>query len=105
MKLQDENIAKEFKRRLKSEMEITDFRVFGSRADDTNDMDSDLDIYIQLRNYTKKKKYRIYEIAWEVSYEKGVVISPLVFSQKEVTTSPLRSSPILKKITRSGIVI
>lgn len=99
----DQNIALELKKRISEKIMIDDFRIFGSRASGNNEIDSDMDVFIQVKNIDKAIKEEIYEIAWEIGFNNNMVISPLVFSTDEIVNSPLRISPIIKNIHETGI--
>ncbi len=105
MKKQDLKIAKKLKKKLKSKVKLIDFRVFGSRVSETNDVFSDLDVYIQIETIDEDIRRKIFDTAWEVGYENNLVISTLIVTKDEVTNSPLRSSPIIKNIYQYGITI
>lgn len=105
MKERDYAIAKKLKVRLTRAVNLTDFKVYGSRVSETNDEFSDMDVYIQVESIDRDIKSKIYDIAWEIGFENNIVISVLVFTKEEVTNSPVRSSPIIKNIYQSGVTI
>lgn len=100
---QDLNIALELKERLARLAPLVDFRVFGSRARGNADLDSDMDVFIEFEQVDKSLERRVSETVWEVGFQRGLVISPMVFSREEVEKSPLRVSPLLKVIAQEGI--
>ena len=57
-----------------------DLRVFGLRAGGDAELDSDLDVFIEVEACTPELRQRISEIAWEVGFEMGRVISTVVAS-------------------------
>lgn len=103
MNPRDYKIARELKRRLANAVEMIDFKVYGSKARGDDDEFSDLDVFIEVVRLDKKTRDLISEIAWEISLENSIVISPLVFSVDETENSPLRASPILRNIKEEGI--
>lgn len=103
MKSLDYKIAGELKRRLAEEVELKDFKVYGSRARGDDDEFSDLDVFIEVARLDKETRERISEIAWEIGSENPMVISPLVVSVDEARNSPLRASPILRNIKEEGV--
>jgi predicted nucleotidyltransferase len=104
MTSKDYEIARKLKERLSIEMEILDFRIFGSRARDGDEF-SDMDVFLEISTINKEIKEKILDIAWEVGFENFMVISPLIFTTEEMENSPLRSSPIIKNIMEEGIKI
>jgi uncharacterized protein len=105
MNFRDYKIAGELKKRLTDAVELVDFKVYGSKARGDDDEFSDLDVFIEVASLDRETKDLICEIAWEISLENSIVISPLVFSVAEAENSPLRASPILLNIKEEGIGI
>ena len=99
----DYKIASELKRRLAEAVELIDFKIYGSKARGDDDVFSDLDVFIEVASLDRKTNDLISEIAWEVSLENSIVISPLVFTRDEIENSPLRESPIVININEEGI--
>lgn len=105
MKPKDYEIANKLKERLSAVVNLIDFRVFGSRARGDADDLSDMDVFLEVESLNKELKERISDIVWEVGFESFVVISPLIFTKDEIENSPIRSSPIVKNISKEGIKI
>ena len=105
MKPKDYEIAKILKERLSEVVNLIDFRVFGSRARGDADDLSDMDVFLEVKLLDKELKEKISDIVWEVGFENFVVISPLIFTKDEIENSPIRSSPIVKNISKEGIKI
>lgn len=105
MTKKDYLIAKELKERLASEVDLVDFKVFGSRARADYDEFSDMDVFIEVESLDRKLKKKIREIVWEVGFENSIFISPLIFTRYEIEDSPLRASPIVKNINKEGVKV
>lgn len=105
MKPKDYEIAKKLKEKLSEVVNLIDFRVFGSRAREDADDLSDMDVFLEVELLDKELKEKISDIVWEVGFENFVVISPLIFTKDEIENSPIRSSPIVKNISKEGIKI
>lgn len=103
MNNKDLAIARELKKKLSEVVDVVDLIVFGSRARGDNDEYSDMDISIELRSVNKRDQEKIEDITWEVGFENGMVISPVVFTTDEIRNSPLKASPFLKNITEEGV--
>jgi predicted nucleotidyltransferase len=97
----DLRIVRQLKRRLIETTPVTRLVVYGSRARGDATPESDLDVYIETPSLSPGLRRRISEIAWEVSLERGVVISTLVASGP----NPLSGQPIRLVIEKEGIVI
>ena len=105
MKQKDYEITKILKERLSEVVNLIDFRVFGSRARGDADDLSDMDVFLEVESLDKELKEKISDIVWEVGFENFVVISSLIFTKDEIENSPIRSSPIVKNISKEGIKI
>lgn len=101
----DREIAAQLKKRLAEAVRLVDFRVFGSRARGDAEPDSDMDVFIEVEEFDKQIRTRIRDIVWEVGYEHGVYISPLIFTRHEIEDSPLRSAPIVRNIVEEGVAV
>lgn len=97
--------SRELKRRLEAAVDLIDFRVFGSRARGTAAADSDLDIFVEVDHIDLSIRRLIQDIAWEVGLDYSLVIAPVIFTRKEVSASPLRSSAILAAVMEEGVAV
>lgn len=102
---QDFHIARELKDRIARIAPLLDFRVFGSRARGDADEHSDMDIFMEFETVDRKLEEQVSDLAWEIAFDHGIVISPLIFCRDEMEKSPLRASPIVKAITEEGVRI
>jgi hypothetical protein len=64
-----------------------------------------MDVFVEVECLDKSLKEQIIDIAWEVGFENFIVISPLIFNRDEIENSALRSSPIVKVITKEGVPV
>lgn len=101
----DLQIARELKQRLAEQARLIDFKVFGSRARGDADEGSDMDVFVEVESLTPEVKERIHELTWEVGFKHFMVISPLIVSRSELEETALRSSLIIRSITREGITV
>jgi predicted nucleotidyltransferase len=99
----DRKIALEFQRRLADFVPVLSLRVFGSRVRGDASPDSDLDIFIELEACTPKLRQHISEIAWEVGFEMGRVISTVVTTRAELDHGAMGANPLVLSIEREGI--
>jgi predicted nucleotidyltransferase len=105
MTSKDYKIAKELKERLAAQAKLVDLRVFGSRARGDAEQESDMDVFVEVESLTPEVKEKIHETTWEVGFKNFMVISPLIVSRYEVEQTALRSSAIIRSITRDGVSV
>ncbi len=101
----DRSIARLLKKRIKAVTPINRMVVYGSRARGDAEPDSDLDIYIELPSITPALRRAISEMAWEVSLDKGVVISPFVAASRDLLSGPLAANPLLLAVRMEGVAV
>ena len=105
MQASDRQIAAEFCSRLKEITPILDLRVFGSRAAGAPREDSDLDVFIKLKDLDRPLREKIHYLAWEVGFEHDRVISTFVVTEEQLQTEAVGASPLMTKIFEEGIVV
>ena len=105
MTANDYKIARELKEMLGSQTNLIDFRVFGSRARGDADDKSDMDVFVEVESLTPEVKEKIHETTWAVGFKNFMVISPLIVSRFELEQTALRSSAIIRSITREGVSV
>ena len=101
----DLQIAQQLKRSLKEITPLLNLVVYGSRTRGDASPDSDLDIYIEVPDITPQLRRRISELAWEVGFENGRVISTFVVTSEDLQTGPVGASPLVKTVVAEGIPV
>lgn len=101
----DRRVAATLKRHLTGIGRPVDVRVFGSRVRGDATWESDLDIFIELETATAATRRSINELAWEIGFAAGLVISPFVVTRDELETGPVGASPLIQHIMAEGIPV
>jgi predicted nucleotidyltransferase len=99
---QEKKVLMELKQRLLSLSDIVELKLFGSRARENYDPQSDYDILIVVPELSSELKDNIREVIWEVGFANDMFISSLIVSKHEWYESPLRVSPIKSAIEEEG---
>jgi predicted nucleotidyltransferase len=105
MHQEDILLAINFKQRLEAITEVKQMIVFGSRARGDSSPGSDLDVFIELPGLSHELRDKIFNIAWELSFENEIVISTLLATSKMLVNSPLAANPILRTIQAEGVAV
>lgn len=103
LSIHDRQIADELKRRIQQEVEVIDFRVYGSRARGDFTPESDLDVFLEVVSISKEQRLKISEMAWEVGFEMDRVISTFVVTSEQIRIGPIAANPILSQIENEGV--
>lgn len=77
--------------------------VYGSRARGTAGPDSDMDVCLVLGSVDETIRRRVSDLAWEVGFERGGIITTVEYTADQMTRSPLRSSPFIRAIEAEGV--
>ena len=103
LKEEERTALRELKGRLSDEIGPATLFLFGSKARGEGAPDSDLDLLIQVPEYTYETVSRIDDIVFEINVRHGVFISSIIFGQDELESGPLSESPLYKIVQRQGI--
>jgi uncharacterized protein len=107
IKLTDNEIVAvlRFKEVLQDKFDILDFRVFGSKARGDASQESDIDIMIEIEDYSPEIASEIRNIAFEINLNYDCLITTTIFSRKELEEGPLSESPLYKTIELEGVKV
>jgi predicted nucleotidyltransferase len=101
----DYKIALELKNRFSNHVPVVEMRVFGSRARGDNEIDSDLDVFVEVEDLNRSIRRLLKDASWEVGLDHDLVIAPVFFSREELERTPQRSTPLLQTVREEGILI
>lgn len=105
LKAADLRIVRQFRKCLLEITPIQRLVIYGSRARGDAEPESDMDLFVELPEVTPELRSRIYDLAWEVGFENGIVISTFIASFQSLSNSPLAANPLLRAIETEGIVV
>jgi len=98
----DVEITRRFAKKLREELGEVEAIIYGSRARGESDPETDLDVCVVVEKLKREVRDKVFTIAWEISLEEGIVMTPLIFDKHEWENSPIIESPIYKNILREG---
>lgn len=99
----EKKAVEELKRSVAERCRLVDFRVFGSKARGDASPDSDIDVMMEIEEYTPAIESAIDDVVYEINLAHDCFISAVIFSRKELEDGPMTESPLYKIIEREGI--
>jgi predicted nucleotidyltransferase len=99
----DRRLLHLFATRVRALSPSASIRAFGSRARGSADAESDLDLCVILPEVTRDLRDAIYRVAWEIGFDEGCVLTPIVLSEDDFERAPLSASTLVANIRREGI--
>ena len=103
MSPQDRGILELFSRRVRVLAPSAAIWAFGSRARGSAHPESDLDLCVVIPDRAPELREGIYALAWELGFEEGRVLTPVIFSQEEFERGPMSASTLVANIRREGV--
>lgn len=80
---------------------VGDITLFGSRARGTGRSDSDLDVCVSFDGATRRDKQELFDLAFDVGFEHGLTLSPLVTAPQ----TQRGETPLARAIARDGVAL
>jgi predicted nucleotidyltransferase len=105
LKQNEEQAIIKLKGALRGKYRILDFCIYGSKARGDAEPDSDIDLMIELEEYTPEIESAIDDLVFDINLAHDCFISTAMFSKKELEEGPLGESPLYKAIAQEGIRI
>lgn len=84
---------------------LLDFVLYGSKASGRDTAESDIDIMVEIEEESRNVRWDIYNMVAGVNISYGCLISPILFSRREIEEGPMDESPIYRRIVKEGIRI
>lgn len=103
MTLVEQSAIEQFRRLLLQRVEPLEIKVFGSRARNNAEADSDLDVLIVVEALNPALDRFISDCAWEAGFEHDIIISLLVYSREIYEREAL--SPLMRSIDAEGVMV
>lgn len=104
MSSEDRAILRDFSLAVRGRFPEALIWAYGSRARGTAREDSDLDVCVVVENLDTETDRAIMRTAWEVGFERDVLISTVTYSREEFEHGPCAISPLVRTVVEEGIV-
>lgn len=105
LSLNEKKAARELKEELIKKYNLVEFKLFGSKARSSADNESDIDIFIVIKNTDWTIEKGIYELCFEISLKYDVLLSPVIFSKKDADSHIIQATPFYQVVAKEGINI
>lgn len=80
-------------------------KLFGSKVRGESDEESDIDIVVVIEDVNWAIEKDIYEICFYIGLKYDVLISPIIYSMREVNDTLTQATPFFKAVEKEGILI
>jgi len=88
---------------LEKKYQLRDFRVYGSKVKGSDTPESDVDVMIELEDWSPTIELEIDDLIFQLNIRYDCLITAVYFSRKELEEGPLSESPLYKTILCDGI--
>ena len=103
MSADDRALLEAFARRVRLLAPSAAIWAFGSRARGTAAPDSDLDLCVVVPDVTREVRESIHGSAWEIGFEHGRLLAPVILTAEDFERGPMSSSTLVANIRRDGV--
>jgi predicted nucleotidyltransferase len=100
----DLEIFKEFANRVHLQFPESKVWLFGSRARGDHYPDSYFDILVVIKDLSKANKRIISDLAWEVGFERNLLLAPIVYNFERFSYPAIQKSLFISNVMREGIL-
>ena len=103
MSPEDREIVDLFARRVRRLAPSATVWAFGSRVRGSADPESDLDLCVVALDVTRELRHGVHAIAWEIGFDHGRVLAPVLLSEENFERGPMSASTLVANIRRDGV--
>ncbi|MEW6667098.1 MAG: nucleotidyltransferase domain-containing protein [Thermodesulfobacteriota bacterium] len=85
--------------------EVLSITLYGSVARGDGDISSDIDLFVVVKDVTSTLLEALEDLAWQVQFDRGVVISDVVRSEGQFRQMQVNRFPYYRNLEREGILL
>ncbi len=85
--------------------EVLSITLYGSHARRDARAESDIDVLVVVRHDTRALRQALADLAWEVQFEYGVVISDIIRSAEQFNQMRANRFPFYQNIEQEGVLL
>lgn len=101
---EDKAIVERFKAMVSARVSVRQVVLFGSRARGDAEPEADMDVLVVLDEAADEAaRDYVSDCAWEVGFQAGIVLVPIVFSRREWEEGPERHSLLAQSVRAEGV--
>lgn len=104
MSADDRALLDAFAKRVRLVVPSAAIWAFGSRARGSPHPESDLDLCVVVPQVTREIGEAIYSAAWEIGFECGRLLAPVILTVEDFERGPMSASTLVANIRRDGVV-
>ena len=101
--VEDRELLEAFARRVRLVAPSAAIWAFGSRARGSAHPESDLDLLVVVPEATRELREGIYRSAWEIGFEHGRLLAPVILTAEDFERGPMSASTLVANIRRDGV--
>jgi len=99
-------VLEKFKKLVAERVPLQSMILFGSHARGDSERYSDVDVLVILDDTASEKdREAVSNCAWEVGFEKGIILIPVVFTRDEWERGPEHASLLAQAVRAEGLVL
>lgn len=88
---------------LRRDFGATEIRLFGSAAQGDLDAESDVDLFVVVPRLDWPTEEATYDRCYDATLACGRLVSATLFTEHELSDTPLRASPLVLTVSREGV--